>query len=212
MIKTILVRGLLILFMIGIFAFLYIFFETWEELALEAENSSNPNVKTNNSSTVTQGEDLNSVSDYGDQLGGPKINDSNPNPANKLESDSSLASATNKIKNKDMEGAAVELDNILRKDPNNASALSLRGMVYLDKKKYAEALESHNKAISLEPGNGSFYMSRALGHMLQGDIEKMEEDFQISEKLSPELKTQNDVIRKQVKVVTDAMKKNSERN
>jgi len=58
-----------------------------------------------------------------------------------------------------------------------------------------------NKPVSLESKFGATYISRATGYTLAGDIQKIEKDLQMADKLSPGNKYALNQIRKLAKIV-----------
>lgn len=72
--------------------------------------------------------------------------------------------------------AFAALNEALRLDPNNVTALRVRGFGYKQKKQYDSALADYDKAIQIEPNNESNYVLRRFLYEDWGKIDKAIED------------------------------------
>lgn len=74
--------------------------------------------------------------------------------------------------------AIATLTEALKKKPNDATYLYLRGKAYTAKGQYAQALTDLNQAISLNPRNGQAYFGRAMVYVYQEKYEEAIKDLE----------------------------------
>ncbi len=77
--------------------------------------------------------------------------------------------------------------DIVVSDRDRSRILTLRGLVYKDKKVFTKALEDFNRAIELEPQNATAYHDRGLLYDLKGDHIKAIADYSEAVVISPQL-------------------------
>jgi tetratricopeptide (TPR) repeat protein len=75
---------------------------------------------------------------------------------------------------------------ILARDPLNANALHLIGVIDLARQRYAEALESINEAIRLKPGRAPFHHNRAAALRALGRFDEAEADYRAALAIAPD--------------------------
>jgi tetratricopeptide (TPR) repeat protein len=78
--------------------------------------------------------------------------------------------------------AIATLSEGLKKRPNDAFLLYLRGKAYTAKGQYGPALTDLNQAIRLNPQNGQAYFGRALVHVYQENYEEAVKDLETAHK------------------------------
>lgn len=74
--------------------------------------------------------------------------------------------------------AIATLNEALKKKPNDATYLYLRGKAYTAKGQYGPALADLNQAIRLNPQNGQAYFGRAMVHVYQENYEEALKDLE----------------------------------
>lgn len=84
---------------------------------------------------------------------------------------SALERAESMFKLGHVKEAEIVIDQLLRVDLNNVSALQLKGLILYKYQNYKEAIEILNKAIKFEPQNAESYNNIALCYLHGGDPE-----------------------------------------
>jgi tetratricopeptide (TPR) repeat protein len=75
--------------------------------------------------------------------------------------ESLVASAQNKIKKGDYQGARLDLNRAIELSPQDPKLFILRGVVYASLERYERAIQDYDEAIKLDPRNTLFYNLRA---------------------------------------------------
>ena len=75
------------------------------------------------------------------------------------------------------EGAMPDFDAVLDLDPDNADALSGRGVARSALENYEEAISDLDRSLALQPGNPVAFISRGLAHVTLGVYDKAVDDF-----------------------------------
>jgi len=85
------------------------------------------------------------------------------------EMESVVKEATEKIRQRDYDGAITMLKDVLAKDPKDPNALYLIGMSYSKKQMYPEAIEALTQVVQLAPNFPPAQFELAICHQNQGD-------------------------------------------
>ncbi len=85
----------------------------------------------------------------------------------------------------DFDSAIADYTQVIRLDPKNAGAYSLRGMVYQAKGDYESCIADHTEAIRLEPKKAGRYCSRGMAYYGKGDYDRAIADYTESLRLDP---------------------------
>jgi tetratricopeptide (TPR) repeat protein len=91
-----------------------------------------------------------------------------------------------KYKEKNFDGAIVDLTEASRLEPDNSSIYYLRGMVYRSKNEFDKAIADFTKAIQIEPDDGYYYFDRGLSYALKNNIAMTISDLEMAVKLEPQ--------------------------
>ncbi len=94
--------------------------------------------------------------------------------------------AIEKIRRQDFDGASAVLDRMLARNPDDANAHYLRGMVFFKKKMLEEAVAEFVKTTELAPSFAGSYHQLGLIHQQQGDAEKALEYYRRAAELDPQ--------------------------
>ena len=78
---------------------------------------------------------------------------------------------------KDSEKASAMVEKSLKIDPNNYSALEVRGKIFTDSGDYANALRDFDAAIKMMPNMAPIYLSRGIAKLLAGKEAEAQKDF-----------------------------------
>ena len=78
----------------------------------------------------------------------------------------------------------TDLNLVLGTRPNDADALSLRGIAYTSMKQYDKALDDLGKAIAQTP-TVERYFARATIYEAQGNVDKATSDYRSATQLNP---------------------------
>src|SRR3954470_18058833 len=87
----------------------------------------------------------------------------------------------------DIDRCSADIEEAIRVDPTNATALGARGDLNLVKKDYARALGDYTKAAALDPGNPLVFIGRGMVHVATGNYDQALEDFEQAVRLQPTL-------------------------
>jgi len=86
--------------------------------------------------------------------------------------------ATEKIRQRDYDGAITILKDVLAKDPQDPNALYLIGMSYSKKQMYTEAIEALTQVVQLAPNFPPAQFELAICYQNRGDKDKALEHYQ----------------------------------
>jgi tetratricopeptide (TPR) repeat protein len=78
---------------------------------------------------------------------------------------------------KDLEKASTLVEKSLKIDPNNFSALEVRGKIRTDSGNYADAIRDFDAAIKIMPNMPPAYLSRGIAKLLAGSEAEAQKDF-----------------------------------
>lgn len=92
---------------------------------------------------------------------------------------------TEKLRQGDFEGAAAVLDKMMARNPNDANAHYLLGIVYLQKKMLPEAMAEFTKTMELAPSFAEAYHQLGLCYQQQKEPEKALEVYKKAAELDP---------------------------
>ncbi|MDH7513026.1 MAG: tetratricopeptide repeat protein [Clostridiales bacterium] len=93
--------------------------------------------------------------------------------------------AVEKIRREDFEGAASILDKMIARNPDDANAHYLRGMIFFKKKMLPEARAKFVRTTELAPSFAGAYHQLGLIHREQGEQEKALEYYHKAAELDP---------------------------
>lgn len=93
--------------------------------------------------------------------------------------------ASEKIRQRDYDGAIAMLQEVLAKDPQDSNALYLIGMGYSKKKMYPQAIEALAKVIELVPKFPPAHFELAVCYQSEDESEKALEHYQRTLELDP---------------------------
>lgn len=96
-----------------------------------------------------------------------------------------LKGATDKIREKDFDGALVLLERLHKKNPEDANALYLMGVCYLNKKNVPGAMERFTKVTELTPNFPGAYYQLGNCYMQKGEKDRALENYQKGLELKP---------------------------
>ena len=83
-----------------------------------------------------------------------------------------LSKATNAYKSGNYQSAIYYYDKMIKIDPQNAGAYSLKGIIYLEEYgNYELAISNFSNAIKYNPKEASNYTYRGIARMKLGDID-----------------------------------------
>jgi serine/threonine protein kinase/Flp pilus assembly protein TadD len=89
------------------------------------------------------------------------------------------------LNQEDYDAAINEFNEIIRVNPDNASAYAYRGQVYRRQKNYDQAIEECDKAISLNPNESMAYFARGASHYGKRNYDQAISDLTQSISLDP---------------------------
>lgn len=101
------------------------------------------------------------------------------------ESRADFEEATEKIRQGDFDGAAAALDRMLARNPDDANAHYLRGMVFFKKNMLAEAVAEFLRTSELAPTFSGAYHQLGLIYQQQGEKEKALEYYARAAEVDP---------------------------
>jgi len=101
------------------------------------------------------------------------------------EAQAEFDTATEKIRQGDNDGAASILNKMIARNPNDANAHYLLGMVLFRKKMIAEAQAEFIRTTELAPSFAGAYHQLGLVHQQQGDLEKALAFYEKAAELDP---------------------------
>lgn len=90
------------------------------------------------------------------------------------------------IGQKKFEPALTDLESLIRADSSNPRLYELRGSILFQLKQPEKAIESYNKAINLQPGDVSPYVSRARARAQMKDTKGALDDLETALKIDPD--------------------------
>jgi tetratricopeptide (TPR) repeat protein len=93
--------------------------------------------------------------------------------------------ASDKIGQRDFDGAIALLKGVLEKDPKDVNALYLIGLSYARKKMFPEAMEALAQVVQTSPKFPPAYFELAICHQQQNDTDKALEFYQKTIELDP---------------------------
>ena len=76
------------------------------------------------------------------------------------------------MQKEDWDRALADFNEVLRRDPKNASAYNRRGFVHLEKLAFDKAIADFDQAIRLNPKSEHNYNNRGLALLQKGDVER----------------------------------------
>ena len=85
----------------------------------------------------------------------------------------------------------AEYDKAISLEPKNADFYVVQAAAYFDTRNYPDGIKNHNIAIKLEPANAKFYIYRATANCSYNNYEEGMKDFLESDRLNPNLKSEN---------------------
>jgi predicted Zn-dependent protease len=88
------------------------------------------------------------------------------------ETSNEVKDVTEKIREKDFDGALVLLDKMLKEKPDNTNAIYLTGVCYFNKKMIPEAIQRFIKVTELTPSFPGAYFQLGLCYMQTGEKDK----------------------------------------
>ena len=88
-----------------------------------------------------------------------------------------VQSAFNKSQNGDQEGAILDMNQAIDINPNSPVLFNLRGLIYIEARKYSEAISDFTKAIELGPNVADYYNNREGSNKLIGNDKSARGDW-----------------------------------
>jgi len=99
------------------------------------------------------------------------------------------------------EHARVLVREVLGRNPENARAHNLMGVILQTQGDYKGAMDSYRKAISFEPGFAPAYFNMGYLLLKEGEIEKGKEFIEKAVKLDPKLEVNKDEVFRRMNLV-----------
>jgi len=99
--------------------------------------------------------------------------------------ESGVKEATEKIRQRDFDGAITQLEGVLEKKPKEATALFFLGLAYVGNGKYAEALEALTQVLELNPTFPGAHFELGVCHRQLHDAPKALAAFEKSLEIDP---------------------------
>ena len=90
------------------------------------------------------------------------------------------------MQKKDWDRALADFDEVLRREPKNASAYNRRGVVYLEKLAWDKAIADFDQAIRYNPKSEHNYNNRGLALLSKGETERAIADFNQTLAINPQ--------------------------
>jgi tetratricopeptide (TPR) repeat protein len=110
-----------------------------------------------------------------------------PQPSSGNLAEDAFKKGTERLEKNDLAGAIAAFTEALRLNPNDAKALSSRGVAYDLNRDLDKALADYNEALRIDPKYATAYYNRGMTYGKKHDLDKAIADFTEAIRLKPQM-------------------------